>query len=144
MNYLMISVHVALVFTAAVSRAYAQQPVSAGTAPPKAELECRILTGRITDPFAYPLTGATIMLRTPGAGFSPEAYSTNSEGHYVITAKQAIPRNTVLEITAPGYATLELPLENCKPLDLTLTPLTTTSYKPRPRGKKISGNSKLR
>ena len=103
-----------------------------------------MLTGRITDPFAYPLTGATIMLRSPGQGFSPDAFSTNSEGHYIITAKQAIPRNTMMEITAVGYAPLELLLTNCRPLDLTMTPLVSASYKVKSRTKKPPGNSKVR
>ena len=103
-----------------------------------------MLTGRVTDPFAYPLTGATIMLRSPDKGFSPEAFSTNSEGHYLVTVRQAIPRNTVMEITAAGYATLELPLTNCRPLDLTLTPLVSTKYKAKSRAKKPQGSGKVR
>ena len=143
MKYLLISVKLALLLTAVVGRA--QQPV-AGSAPASGtqELECRTLTGRVTDPFAYPLTGATIMLRSPGQGFSPDAFSTNSEGHYIITARQAIPRNTVMEITAVGYATLELPLLNCKPLDLTMTPLVSATYKARSRPKKPQSNGKMR
>ena len=105
-------------------------------------LECQELTGRVTDEFAYPLTGATIMLRSPDKGFSPEAFSTNSEGHYLVTARQAIPRNTVMEITAVGYATLEMPLTSCKPLDLTLIPLIT-SYKAKFRAKKTRNNGRV-
>ena len=147
MNYLMILVQLALLLTGTAARAQ-QQSVGAPASPPQAtppnELECRVLTGRVTDPFAYPLTGATIMLRSPGQGFSPDAFSTNSEGHYIITTKQAIPRNTVMEITASGYATLELPLANCRPLDLTMTPLVTTKYKVKFRAKKTLGDGKVR
>lgn len=144
MKYLMISVKLTLLLTATAARAQ-QQPAApaAGTNTP-AELECRVLTGRVTDPFAYPLTGATIMLRSPGQGFSPDAFSTNSEGHYIITSKQAIPRNTIMEVTAVGYTTLELPLINCKPLDLTLTPLADASYKAKSRSKKPPGAGKVR
>lgn len=101
-----------------------------------AELGCTVLTGRVTDPFAYPLTGATIMLRPPGKGFSPDAFSTNAEGHYIITTKQALARNTIMEVTAPGYSTLALPLTNCQPLDLTLTPLAAPPYKAAGRSRK--------
>ena len=113
-------------------------------ATPPNELECRVLTGRVTDPFANPLTGATIMLRSPGKGFTPDAFSTNAEGHYIITTKQAIPLNTVMEITALGYATLELPLTSCRPLDLTMMPLVSVSYKAKFRTKKTPGNGKVR
>lgn len=142
MKYLLISLKLTLLLTAGIARAQQPSaPTTAATLP--TELECRVLTGRVTDPFAYPLMGATIMLRSPGQGFSPDAFSTNSEGHYIITAKQAIPRNTVMEITAVGYVTLELPLTNCRPLDLTLLPLATTKYKIKLRNKKPS-SSKVR
>ena len=117
--------------------AHAQQAPAAAT--PEANLDCQVLTGRVTDPFAYPLMGATIMLRSPNNGFSPEAFSTNSEGHYIVTVKQSIPRNTVMEITAVGYATLELPLSSCRPLDLTLVPLSN-SYKGKARVRKAQGS----
>lgn len=146
MKYLMISVKLALLLTATIARAQQQPAAPAAASPPAppTELECRVLTGRVTDPFAYPLTGATIMLRSPGQGFSPDAFSTNSEGHYIITAKQAIPRNTVMEISAVGYATLELPLISCKPLDLTMMPLVNTSYKIKSRNKKPASKGKVR
>ena len=149
MKHLLISVKLALLLTATATIGRAQQPAAilpaaAPTVPP-AELDCRVLTGRVTDPFAYPLTGATIMLRSPGQGFSPDAFSTNSEGHYIITAKHAIPKNTVMEITAVGYATLEFPLTSCRPLDLTLLPLNSTPYKAKSRSKKPSlGTGKVR
>ena len=145
----MTSVKLALLLTATATLARAQQPATISTAAapaaPLSELDCRVLTGRVTDPFAYPLTGATIMLRSPGQGFSPDAFSTNSEGHYIITAKQAILRNTVMEITAVGYAPLELLLTNCRPLDLTLMPLNSTPYKAKSRSKRPSaGTGKMR
>lgn len=139
MKYLMIMLNLALLLTAATGRAQ-QQPAAS----PPNELECRVLTGRVTDPFAFPLTGATIMLRSPGKGFSPDAFSTNAEGHYMVTAKQAIPRNTIMEVTAVGYATLELPLTNCQALDLTLTPLGTTAYKVKYRAKKPGASGRGR
>ena len=141
MKYLMISVKLALLLTAPA--AWAQQPTTAPAAV-LPELECRVLTGRVTDPFAYPLTGATIMLRSPGQGFIPDAFSTNSEGHYIITSKQAIPRNTIMEVTAVGYATLELLLTNCTPLDLTMMPLVDIKYKVKSRNKKPASNGKVR
>ena len=143
MRYLTVLVKLTLVLLATTGRAQ-QLASAAGATKPTDELECRVLTGRVTDPFAYPLTGATIMLRSPNKGFSPEAFSTNSEGHYIITSKQAIPRNTIMEITAVGYTTMEQPLINCRPLDLTLTPLTSATYKFKLRAKKSRGSSKVR
>ena len=152
MKYLMISVKLALLLTTATGWTQ-QQPAEAYAAlpptTPPIELEYRVLTGRVTDPFAYPLTGAIIMLRSPGKGFSPDAFSTNAEGHYMVTAKQTIPRNTiiprntVMEVKAAGYAPLELLLTNCQPLDLTLMPLTNSYSKPM-RAKKLRGNGKVR
>lgn len=107
-------------------------------------LGCLVLTGRVTDPFAYPLTGATLMLRVPGKGFTPDAFSTNAEGHYIIASKQAFARNTVLEVTAPGYITLALTLVNCQPLDITLTPLAGLHYKTNGRSKKLRPAGRLR
>ena len=147
MKYLTILGRMVLLLLTTTTFVRAQQPVTppAATAPAMpSELDCRVLTGRVTDPFAFPLTGATIMLRSPGKGFTPDAFSTNAEGHYIITAKQAIPRNTVMEITALGYATLELPLTSCRPLDLTMMPLVSTSYKAKFRAKKMPGNGKVR
>ena len=145
MNYLMISVKLVLLLTAVNARA--QQPAahSATTlATLPNELECQVLTGRITDPFANPLSGASIMLRSPGKGFSADAFSTNAEGHYMVTTRQAIPRNTIMEITAVGYTTLELPLTNCRPLDLTMTPRVSAKYKIKSRAKKPSGSGRTR
>ena len=141
----------------AISPVFAQQvkpsapaspPVAAVVLPPPPaltdELECQVLTGRVTDEFAYPLTGATIMLRAPGKGFTADAFSTNSEGHYIISSKLPIPRNTVMEVSAAGYNMLELPLTNCRPLDLTLIPLINNHSKVKIRTKKPMGDSKLR
>lgn len=142
MKYLMILVKLTLLLTATTVQA--QQPAAApaaATTPPSI-LECRVLTGRVTDPFDYPLTGAILMLRSPDKGLSSEAFSTNAEGHYLVTARQAIPRNTIMEITAVGYTTLELPLTSCHPLDLTLNPVRT-SYKAKPNAKKRLGNGKM-
>ena len=141
MNYLMILVKLALLLTAVNARA--QQPVATLATPPN-ELECQVLTGRITDPFANPLSGATIMLRIPGKGFSTDAFSTNAEGHYMVTSKQAVPRNTIMEITAVGYTTLALPLTNCRPLDLTMMPLVSAKYKVKSRPKKPSSSGRGR
>lgn len=124
---------------------YAQQTspppdsTSGAAKTPAGALACTVLTGRVTDPFAYPLTGATIMLREPGKGFSPDAFSTNAEGHYIITTKQAFAQNTMMEITAPGYTTLALPLTNCQPLDITLTPIAGPHYKATGRKRKAQG-----
>ena len=140
MKTLIISAGLVLLLAAT---ARAQQPAPAKPAPPT-ELGCQVLTGRVTDPFAYPLTGATIMLRSPDKKLGTEAFSTNSEGHYIITLKQPIPRNSTMEVKAVGYAALEVPLANCQPLDLTLTPLAGTTYKLKSRARKARNNGSSR
>ena len=49
MKYLMISVELALLLPATAVRAQ-QQPAGAPAATTSSELECRVLTGRVTDP----------------------------------------------------------------------------------------------
>lgn len=129
---------------------HAQEPAAAPTptqpatpAVPADELACRVLTGRVTDRFATPLTGATVMLRSRTKGFSTEAFSTNAEGKYLLTSKQPIPRNTVLEVTAAGYTSIELPLVDCQPQDLTLEPLPGTRFKSDGRIKKTKITGKI-
>ncbi|WP_210518991.1 carboxypeptidase regulatory-like domain-containing protein [Hymenobacter terricola] len=122
------------------------QPTAPAPAPVQGladELDCRVLTGRVTDRFDYPLTGASVMLRSRNRALSGDAYITNSEGKYMVTANQAIPRNTVLEVTAAGYSSIEIPLANCKPLDVTLEPLPGTRFKSDGRIKKTKLTGKI-
>jgi hypothetical protein len=107
------------------------------------ELECRVLTGRVTDAMNHPLTGATVMLRSRNKGFNADAFITNAEGQYIVTSKQPIPRNTMLEISAGGYSTYVLPLENCRPIDAALEPLPGTRFKSDGRIKKTSASGKI-
>ncbi len=118
-------------------------PAPAPPAPPSNELECRVLTGRVTDALNHPLTGATVMLRSRTKGFSVDAFITNAEGQYIVTSKQPIPRNTLLEISAGGYSTFVLPLENCRPIDAALEPLPGTRFKSDGRIKKTSASGKI-
>ncbi|MGY3091006.1 hypothetical protein ACVWYF_004070 [Hymenobacter sp. UYAg731] len=121
----------------------APDPAQAEAPVPSGALGCRVVTGRVTDMFAYPLTGATVILRSHEKGFSNDAFSTNAEGQFIITSKQPIPQNTVLEITAAGYTSLELPLANCQELDLTLVPLPGTRFKADGRIKKTTAAGKI-
>lgn len=107
------------------------------------ELECRVLTGRVADAMGHPLTGATVMLRSRTKGFNVEAFITNAEGQYIVTSKQPIPRNTMLEISAGGYSTYVLPLENCRPIEASLEPLPGTRFKSDGRIKKTSASGKI-
>jgi hypothetical protein len=118
-------------------------PVQTPPPTPTNELECRILTGRVTDAMNHPLTGATVMLRSRTKGFNADAFITNAEGQYIVTSKQPIPRNTMLEITAGGYNTFTLPLENCRPIDAALEPLPGTRFKSDGRIKKTSASGKI-
>jgi hypothetical protein len=117
-------------------------PVSEAT--PPTEFSCRVLTGRVTDPFAYPLIGATVMLRSPDKTFKTDAFTTNAEGQYMLTSKKPIFRNLILEITAAGYTSVELPLTNCQPLDVTLEPLPGTRFKSDGRIKRTRMSGKIR
>ena len=140
MRYLTILANLALLLVA--NAVHAQQTIPPAPNQPD-EFSCRVLTGRVTDQFAYPLTGATIMLRSPGKGYNPDAFSTNAEGSYIVTSKQPIPRNTIIEITAAGYSSQELPLTDCKPLDITLVPLEGTRFKSDGRIKKTRVTGKI-
>ena len=140
MRYLIIPATLALLLTA--TAVHAQQAAPSAPNQPD-EFSCHVLTGRVTDQFAYPLTGATIMLRNPGKGYNPDAFSTNAEGNYIITSKQPIPRNTIIAVTAAGYSSQELPLTDCKPLDVTLVPLEGTRFKADGRIKKTRVTGKI-
>ena len=123
------------------------QPPAASSAvapAPATSLACQVLTGRVTDPFAYPLTGATVMLRDHSKAFRTDAFSTNAAGEFMLTSKQPIPRSTVLEITAAGYTSVELPLANCQSLDVTLDPLPGTRFKADGRIKKTAAIGRIR
>ena len=112
-------------------------------AAPSNELDCHVITGRVTDALNNPLTGATVMLRSRTKGYSTDAFITNSEGQYVAASKQPILRGTVLEISAGGYTTFSFPLENCKPIDAALEPLPGTRFKSDGRIKKTSATGKI-
>lgn len=120
-------------------------PLSAPPAPSEAdELACHVLTGRVTDQLDHPLTGATVIVRSRNAkGFNLEPSITNSEGQYMVSAKQPIPRNAVLEISAGGYTTLSLPLANCQSVEARLEPLPGTRFKNDGRIKKTSASGKI-
>ncbi|MBF9221439.1 carboxypeptidase-like regulatory domain-containing protein [Hymenobacter ruricola] len=127
---------------AATPTASAELP--APTPPDAEELGCRVLTGRVTDQLNHPLTGATVLVRTRTTrGFNIEPSITNSEGQYMLSAKQPIPRNAVLEISAGGYTTFAQPLANCQPVDASLEPLPGTRFKNDGRIKKTSASGKI-
>lgn len=117
---------------------------AADVAPEPARLECTTLTGRVTDAFAYPLTGATVMLRTGDKAYNLDAFSTNSDGRYLLTSKKPIPPNALLQISAAGYTTYEQPLKSCQPLEITLEPLPGTKFKSNGRIKKTASTGKIR
>ena len=107
------------------------------------ELSCHTLTGRVTNHANEPLTGATVMLRSRTRSFSAEACITNAEGEYLLTSKQPIPRNTVLEISAGGYNTFAQPLSNCTFIEASLEPLPGTRFKSDGRIKKTKATGKI-
>ncbi|OON68215.1 carboxypeptidase-like regulatory domain-containing protein [Hymenobacter sp. CRA2] len=116
----------------------------AATPAAPATLECNTLSGRVADAFDYPLTGATVMLRTRDQVFSVDAFSTNGDGRYLITSKKPIPRDAVLQVSAAGYTSVEQPLSSCKPLDISLELLPGTKFKSDGRIKKTATAGKVR
>ncbi len=123
--------------------AASQPPAVSPAVAPANSLACQVLTGRVTDPFAYPLTGATVMLRDHNKAFRTDAFSTNAEGEFMLTSKQPIPLSTVLEVTAAGYTSFEVPLANCQSLDVTLAPLPGTHFKADGRIKKTAATGRI-
>lgn len=108
------------------------------------ELGCNVLTGRVTDMYDHPLMGASVVLRSRNSkSFNTDAFITNAEGQYMVSSKQPIPRNTVLEITAGGYTSFAFPLTNCQPIDASLEPLPGTRFKSDGRIKKTSASGKI-
>ncbi len=129
---------------AAIQPPVAEPAVAPAPALAPNSLACQVLTGRVTDPFAYPLTGATVMLRDHSKAFRTDAFSTNAEGEFILTSKQPIPLSTVLEVTAAGYTSFEVPLANCQSLDVTLAPLPGTRFKADGRIKKTAAIGRIR
>ena len=111
---------------------------------PSEDLTCRVLMGRVTDQAAAPLLGASVMLRSQDKAFSVDAFSTNSEGQYMITSKKTIPRNAVLVISAAGYSSYEHPITDCEPLNVTLEVLPGTKFKSDGRIKRTEAAGKIK
>ncbi|KUG09948.1 carboxypeptidase-like regulatory domain-containing protein [Solirubrum puertoriconensis] len=110
----------------------ASQPATPPTLP------CDTLLGRVTNLFDEPLTGATVML----AG-TTNASSTNSEGRFILASRSAIQRGAMLQVSAAGYSSVELPLINCNALDVSLELLPGTRLRSDGRIKKTSKTGKV-
>ena len=121
----------------------APQPTTPVPRPNPDVLSCQTLTGHVTNNANQPLTGATVMLRSRIKGFSAEACITNAEGEYLLTSRQPIPLNTLLEISAGGYDTFAQPLTNCQPMEASLEALPGTRFKSDGRIKKTSASGKI-
>jgi hypothetical protein len=116
----------------------------ASAAPESNDLGCRVLTGRVTNQLNQPLTGASVVVRLPNTkGISIDPSITNAEGQYMVSSRQPIPRNAVLEISAGGYNVFALPLTNCQPVEASLEPLPGTRFKNDGRIKKTSVSGKI-
>ncbi|MCB2380062.1 carboxypeptidase-like regulatory domain-containing protein [Hymenobacter sp. BT635] len=122
-------------FVLAPGAALAQQPVST----PDQPLPCQSLSGIVTDEKQQPLTGATVVVQ----GIQ-DAYSTNSEGQYIVTSKKTIPLNAQLQISAAGYETQKLVLSGCQPPAVTLKLLPGTRFKRDGRIKKTTSTGKIK
>jgi hypothetical protein len=111
---------------------------------PSEDLECHVLTGRVANSEDAPLLGASVILHTRDKNFSLDAFSTNSEGQYMVTSKRPIPRNAILEISAAGYTSFEKPLADCQPLSVTLEVLPGTKFKSDGRIKRTEAAGKIK
>jgi hypothetical protein len=128
----------------ALAKPTAAAETPAPASPAADELGCRVLTGRVTDQLNHPLTGATVIVRTRNSRASNiEPSITNSDGQYMLSSKQPIPRNAVLEISAGGYTTYTLALDNCQSIEASLEPLPGTRFKNDGRIKKTSASGKI-
>ncbi|MCB2409242.1 carboxypeptidase-like regulatory domain-containing protein [Hymenobacter lucidus] len=123
-------------------QALAQQPAGTATTAPEPAppvLECQTLTGVVTDENQQPLTGATVVVQ----GIQ-DAFSTNSEGQYIITTKKPIPQAVHLQISAAGYSTQKLVLKACQPPPVALQTLPGTRFKRDGRIKKTTSTGKIK
>lgn len=133
---------IALILFAVSGQALAQQPAGAAPAPADPAppvLECQTLTGVVTDEKQQPLTGATVVVQ----GIQ-DAFSTNSQGQYIITTRKPIPQAVHLQISAAGYSTQKLVLKGCQPPDVALQTLPGTRFKRDGRIKKTSSTGKIK
>ena len=122
--------------------ALAQQPATVptdSTAQPGPPPGCLSLTGLITNENFQPLTGATVQVQ----GIN-DAYSTNSEGRYIVTSKKPLPRPARLKISAIGYETEEFSLNTCIPPDVALRLTPGTRFKRDGRIKKTTTTGKVK
>jgi len=122
--------------------ALAQQPATApvdSVAKPVIPTGCLSLTGLVTDENFQPLTGATVQIQ----GIN-DAFSTNSEGRYILTSKKPLPRPARLKISAIGYETEEFALNTCTPPDVALRLTPGTRFKRDGRIKKTSSTGKVK
>lgn len=120
----------------------AQQPATMpadSVAKPAPPLGCESLTGLVTDENFHPLLGATVQIQ----GIN-DAFSTNSEGRYIITSKKPLPRPARLKISAVGYETEEFALNPCTPPDVALRLVPGTRFKRDGRIKKTTSTGKVK
>ncbi|AYA37779.1 hypothetical protein D3Y59_12435 [Hymenobacter oligotrophus] len=118
---------------------FGQAQTTAKPASTQALLPCDTLLGRVTNLYDAPLTGATVMLKG-----TTNAFSTNSEGRFILTSKTAIARGALLQISAAGYTSVEQPLVSCAPLDVSLELLPGTRLRADGRIKKTTKTGKIR
>ncbi|UOQ54344.1 carboxypeptidase-like regulatory domain-containing protein [Hymenobacter cellulosivorans] len=116
-----------------ISRAQQSDPT------PAASLECSVLTGVVTDENQRPLTGATVVI----IGVN-DAFSTNSEGQYIVSSRKPLPQNAQLQISAGGYETQKLVPSSCQLPTVSLKLLPGTRFKRDGRIKKTTSTGKVK
>ncbi|TGE20544.1 hypothetical protein E5K00_21355 [Hymenobacter aquaticus] len=113
----------------------AQQAAAA----PDQPLECPTVSGLVTDENQQPLTGATVVV----LGIQ-DAFSTNSEGRYIVSSRKPISQTAQLQISAAGYETQKLVLSGCQPPTVALKLLPGTRFKRDGRIKKTTSTGKIK
>ncbi|TGE26448.1 carboxypeptidase regulatory-like domain-containing protein [Hymenobacter metallicola] len=126
-----------LVLLLAPGALLAQQPATASAV--TVLLECPSLTGVVTDENQQPLTGATVVV----AGIN-DAFSTNSEGRYIVNSRKPIPQAAQLQVSAAGYETQKLVLSSCELPTVSLKLLPGTRFKRDGRIKKTTSTGKIK
>ena len=125
---------------ALATTARAQQPATPSEpAIPIARPLCPLLTGIVTDDQLNPLTGATVVVE----GIN-DAYSTNSQGQYIVTSRSPIPMGARLKVSAAGYETQQLALTGCQTPAITLHTLPGTRFRRDGRIKKTTNTGKVK
>ncbi|MCC2545938.1 carboxypeptidase-like regulatory domain-containing protein [Hymenobacter sp. BT175] len=91
-------------------------------------IACPYFMGVVLDGHNVPVVGATV-----GVKGTKTLISTNGEGRYVIELPGTDSRPSTLQVSAGGYQSREIHLQDCQSLTISLEPLPGTRIKQRGR-----------